>query len=86
MYAKTVPEWSFVSCARHPARVFFVFYTRGIGAFICTSVAFCGRFVLPVSFLGTRGIGGDHLSRFVGAPSSFPSAAPYSPLRPSFVY
>ena len=31
----------------------------------------------------TRGVGGDHLSRFVGAPSPYSSAAPSSPSRPS---
>ena len=30
--------------------------------------------------LWTRGVGGDHLSRVVGAPSPYFSAAPYSPL------
>ena len=47
------------------SRFFFVFYTRGVGVYCALRSHFCGRFVLPVSFLGTRGVGGDHLSRFV---------------------
>ena len=41
---KTVSEWSFVSCARHPARVFFCFLYSRCRRLLCISVAFLRPF------------------------------------------
>ena len=36
----------------------FFLYTRGVGVYCALRSHFCGRFVFPVSFSGTRGVGG----------------------------